>query len=726
MKLRYLPWPVPACAGLVCGIVMLACGPLTAVPFLLLALVLALSQPRPAAALLIVLLGLTAGLLRQQMWEGQPDPLLDVEPDRPLLMGGVSDGQILDVRWPMAVSLWISPAGSVPAGNVVLTGRIDRPASQRNPGGFDFRSHLTARGVHGQVLVDEITQHEPVTSLRARLRAGQRHGLDGEAAAITEAITLGERSELGELRDVFAAAGLSHLLALSGLHLGVLAGVATRLLRPLGGWHRPLVIALLTGFLLLVGIAPSLLRAALMTVALIVGDWGGSGRPDNWTRLCLAALLTLLWRPVWLFDLSFQLSYLCLVGLLAFGPPLLDRLRSMPWWHPRALLLGGMGASIAAQLPTLSLTASTFGVVPLLSVPVNLLAIPLASLLVPLGLLAAVLGALHPTLALLPNLLTGIVADLLLAVARAGAQLPSVPWGEVLPAGHWFWATGCLALVLAACRLLRPLAVSVVITAALLGSMLTPAAGPPAEFMALDVGQGDAFLLHFRGGPKVLVDAGGSAWSDFDPGERIVVPALRALGINSLDLVVATHADADHIGGLPAVLDSLHVQALAIGVPEPERELYADLMAAAARNSVQVYRLTRGERLLVGGLELMVLNPAANPTGEANEDSLAFNVSWLGRPVLVMPGEVSARTEAILAVAPAPVLSVPHHGSRFSGSDRLLAAVGGQVAVVSVGRNNYGHPHPDVLARLEAHGYAIRTTMNEGAVRIPLATTGSR
>ena len=726
MKLRYLPWPVPACAGVICGTVMFAYGLLTAVPFLLAALILIWSQPRPRAALLIVLLGLGAGLVRQHAWHAQPDPLQGIAPDRTLLMGGVSDGHVLDLDWPVRASLWISPAHSVPAGRAVVRGRIDHADGKRNPGGFDFRSHLAARGVHGQVFVAEVTQHEPGASLRARLRAGQRHGLAEEAAALTEAITLGERSELGELRDVFAAAGLSHLLALSGLHLGVLAGVATRLFRRFGRWHRPLVILLLTGFLLMVGVAPSLLRAALMTVALIVGDWGGSGRPDGWTRLCLAALLTLLWRPVWLFDLSFQLSYLCLVGLLAFGPPLLDRLRSLPWWHPRTLVLGGMGASIAAQLPTLSVTASAFGIVPLLSVPVNLLAIPLASLLVPLGLFSAVLGALHPTLALLPNLATGVVAELLLSVARAGAQLPSVAWGEVSPAGHWFWAVACLGLMLFAYGVIRRLALSTVLTAALLGSLLTPAAGPPAEFIALDVGQGDAFLLNFRGGAKVLVDAGGSAWSDFDPGERIVVPALRALGITSLDLVVATHADADHIGGLPAVLDAVHVQALAIGVPEPDRELFVNLLAAASRNSVEVHRLTRGERVLIGGLELTVLNPPVSPTGEANEDSLAFNVSWQGTPLVVMPGEVSARAEATLAVVPAPLLSVPHHGSRFSTSDRLLTAVAGQTAVISVGRNNYGHPHPEVLGRLQAHGYEVRTTLTEGAIRIPLTATGSR
>lgn len=716
MKLPYLPWPVPACAGLLTGIVVVGAGPVAAIPFLVVASLLIISQPQPRQALLVVLVAVPLGAGRQLQWQARADPIAGLAQAGPVLMGGHSDGTVLDLEWPVRASLWISPAGALPAGEVVLTGAVDYAPGRRNPGGFDFRSHLSARGIHGQVVVSELRGSQPVRGLKERLRAGLRNGLSGDAAALTEALTLGERSELGGLRDSFAAAGLAHLLALSGLHLGVLVGTADRLLRRTGRLRFLLLPGLVAGFLVTVGVSASLLRAALMSFLLTAGDWAGSGRPSGWTRLCLAALITLLWRPAWLFDLSFQLSYLCLAGLLGFAS---GRSRGA-WWQPQVLLLGGAVASIAAQLPTMSLTAGTFNAVPLFSVPVNLLAIPLAGLLVPLGMSAALLGALHPALALVPNVVTDQVAGLLIRTAEAGALLPQLTWGEVSASGHLHWACFCLVLLALRHGWLRPLRAALLAAVVLGASLLSPDPKPPAELIALDVGQGDAFLLRFRRGPAVLVDAGGNAWSDFDPGARTVVPALRALGVTSLDLVVATHADADHIGGLPAVLDALPVQALLLGADESGRPLFDALLAAAARNSVPVLRAVSGESLLLGDLRLQVLNPLPVPTGEPNEDSLAFNIWWQDRPVAVMPGEVSERTEARLAAVPAPVLIVPHHGSRFSSSERLLAAVAGQVAVISVGRNNYGHPHPSVLERLADHGFRVRTTMEEGAVRVAL------
>jgi competence protein ComEC len=238
------------------------------------------------------------------------------------------------------------------------------------------------------------------------------------------------------------------------------------------------------------------------------------------------------------------------------------------------------------------------------------------------------------------------------------------------------------------------------------------------EIVALDVGQGDSVLIRLPGRTEVLIDGGGSPFSDFDVGAGIVVPALRALGVDELELVVATHSDTDHLEGLPAVLAAFPVQQLAVGVPAPGVRVWDDLVDAAAATGVPVREVRRGMRIVLGEAVFTVLHPEARTRGATNEDSVGLAFSWRGRPVALFLGDMSTSVETNLAVPPSPLLMVPHHGSRHSTSDALLRAAQPKLAVVSVGRNGYGHPAPAVLERLAAARVEVRTTQSEGYVRI--------
>ena len=244
-------------------------------------------------------------------------------------------------------------------------------------------------------------------------------------------------------------------------------------------------------------------------------------------------------------------------------------------------------------------------------------------------------------------------------------------------------------------------------------------AGIDFDLIVLDVGQGDAVVVRVGRGQAVLVDGGGTPFGDFDVGARIVVPALRALGVGALPLVVATHADADHVEGLVAVVRAFPVGALVVGHPAPERAVWRELEEAAAERGVAMIQVRRGDRLAVGDLSLDVLHPEERPRGEPNEDSVALLVRWRAVPWALLLGDVPAEVEARLPVPPTPVLLAPHHGSAGSTSEALLRAAQPTWAFVSVGENRYGHPAPTVLRRLAAHGVAVRTTRAEGALRVP-------
>jgi competence protein ComEC len=727
----FVPWPWPAAAGCMLGIaaarygltstggVLLAC---LALPVLLYGWQRRRLDGRIATLLLLLLCAALAGQVRYAQWRDAPDLLAGLY-GRTLAFSGVSDGTLLYLDAPHGAVVEMSPRGSVAAGEVQVTGVLQQAAEKRNPGGFDHAAHLRRRNVAGQLLVSAVTSLQPAVTLRERFRQAARTGLADRPAAVVEALTLGIRENLGDLRETFALAGTAHLLALSGLHVGVLLLAAGKLLGGLGRWRYPLLLVLLVCYVQLTGVSPSILRAAIMAGCTLLLGWSGFGRIQPWTAWSLAAFVALLLHPAWLFDLSFQLSYGAVAGILLLATPLarlLQGSRRLPWWHPRVFLGVALLTSIAAQLLTFSLVAGEFGGVPLLSPVVNLLAIPLTTLLVPLGNAAALAGLLLPAAAAAINSVTGVLANALILLAEHAAALPFLPWGEVGNAGHYYWLAAALAVVLAVQRQLRAWQALLVVLCALLASGFTPPAHAPAEFIAFDVGQGDSVLLRFPGRIHVLVDGGGGVFSDFRPGARIVVPALRALGVNQLDLVVATHADTDHMQGLVDVLELLPVQQLVIGQEEADRPLFNELLAAAARRGVGVRQVRRGESLRIGEVELRVLGPRRHEPGASNDGSVVLEVHWRGWNQALLLGDLPQEGERGLTPAPARILLVPHHGSRYSTSAALLQQVAGQHAVISVGRNNYGHPHPSVLERLQAAGYQTHITRLVGAVRLPL------
>lgn len=656
------------------------------------------------------------GWIDMQGWQARADPLAGRH-ETDVVFTGTSDGRTLRLDDPPGARVALAPMGVVPVGRVTVRGTLSHAQGKRNPGGFDYRGYLARRDVTGQLFVDEVLSHVRSPDVRGRLARAGGQGLGEREAALVAAMTLGVRDGLGDLRDTFAAAGLAHVLALSGLHVGVLILACSTLLRGLGTRRYPLLLAVVAGFVWLVDASPSVVRACAMVAAGLVTQWSGGGRLEPWTALSLAALGTLLWRPAWLFDTSFQLSYLAVIGLLVFTPPLLRMLRADrgPWWRPRTLIGGGIAVSVASQLPLASLLLAGFGQLPLLSPLVNVIAVPLATVLVPLGFLASTVGVVWEPLARLVNVATQPVAWLLIATADWAASWPSLTWGEIDGDDHVVYAVAVVALALHVHARLR-LRNAAVVWLLVLGIAAIPPRLP--EIVFLDVGQGDAALIRLPGRVEILIDGGGTPFSDFDPGAQIVVPALRALGVDELELVVASHSDTDHIEGLASVLRAIPVQQLIVGVPAPGVRVYDELMVAAMETGTAVRSVRRGERISVGDAELSVLHPAAGSRGESNEDSVALLFSWQGHPVGLFLGDVSTEVERVLAVPATPLLMVAHHGSRFSTSDELLRAARPQRAVVSVGRNMFGHPAAEVLARLEAYGVQVHTTRAAGAVRV--------
>lgn len=562
--------------------------------------------------------------------------------------------------------------------------------------------------------------------LRDGLAASAARVLGDPAAGLLPGLVVGDTRAMDPvLAEDFRRAGLSHLTAVSGANVAiVLAGVLAPLRRRAVDRRVQAGVALvaLAGFVVLARPSASVVRAAAMGGVGLLALASGRSRVAV-PALAAAVTVLLLLDPRLARDAGFALSVGATAAIVLLAPGWSRRLRDRGWPGPVA---DAVAVAAAAGLATAPLVAGLSGLVSPVSLPANLLAAPAVPPATVLGLLAALAGAVVPPLGDTLTWLAGWPVRWLVAVARVAAGLPdgAVGW----PAG----TRGALlltALLLAAgllmwrFRRLRALALAAAVGLVLLGWPLRQAADgwPPddAVLVACDVGQGDGLVVPTGPGEGVLVDAG----PEVGPIDR----CLDRLGIDALPLVLLSHLDADHAGGLAGALTGREVGTVATGALSPADDRLPALDALTARAGARREVLAPGDVRTVGGATLEVLAPPpeiATAAAEPNDLSLVVRVTVRGIRVL-LTGDLSAAAEArVLARGVdlrADVLKVPHHGSA-DADPAFLAASGARVALVSVGADNtYGHPAPRLLTWLSRAGMQVHRTDREG----DLAVVGS-
>lgn len=531
-------------------------------------------------------------------------------------------------------------------------------------------------------------------------------------AAYARGLLLGELDGVpARERVAFRRSGLAHLLAVSGMNVALVAGVAAALTCFCGrGVRLAAVSAAVLLHLALVGPVPSLLRATLMSATAILG-LALERRTLALQSLALAAAAMAMLDPGLVRDLGFCLSCSATFGLVVVAPFLL---RGWPGRrHPLALAFAVSWAAQAATLPwALAAFAYLSPAAPLL----NLLAVPLAGLL-----LVAALGwiALALVVPAWSNA-TALALDLLAAPFRMLPLLPTGPW-MVLPLPP-SWGLGLTLAVLALAAARSPLAAR---RALLLGLLITArpgergSPGEEIEWVVADVAQGDGSLLR-AGEHAMLIDGGGSAshrrGRDF--ATQVWLPLLAERAIVRLNVVVVSHGDGDHCGGL---LDVASYVAIDEVWASPELAATPCVHELLELSRARFRDLARGDRVTLGRLGFDVLGPPREGTAKDNDRSLVLAVEAAGRRLL-LTGDIERRAELeLLSSDPrrlrCDLLKVPHHGSATSSSERFLAAAGARLAIVSCGvGNRFGHPAPAVVERLARVGVRTLRTDQVGGV----------
>lgn len=602
--------------------------------------------------------------------------------------------------------------------------RLRAPRGLRNPGGFDGERHamaarIVATGyVRGQADAQRLAPARGIDAWRDRIARRIDAAVPGTASRFVRALALGDTRALADADwELLRATGLTHLIAISGFHVGLVAGAFALL--GAGLWRLLPALCLLAprpqaaaaaafagalGYAAVAGFALPTVRTVLM-IAVAVGArlWRRPLRIPE--ALGLAAIAIVLVDPLALLGAGFWLSFGGVAWLLwclpdAGGRPLRDFL-SAQW---------------VATLGLLPLTAILFGQASLAGPLANLAAIPWWSLVVvPLSLAGTALEAVRAGWGAGAWRLAAAAFELSWPLFERLGSSPLALWW--LPEARWF----ALPMALAAAFWLllprglpgRPLALLLWLP------LLWPDRGLPrhgeAELVVLDVGQGLALLVR-TAGHAMLYDMGPATRDGYDAGERAVVPALHALGVRRLDAMVASHGDADHAGGLDAVRRRFPAPTLL--APEG-----ADIDGASA--------CLAGSGWQRDGVVFRFLHPPLHFPYLRNEASCVLRIDT-AHGALLLAGDIGEAIEERLAGRvpgdlPADVVVVPHHGSRGSSTAGFVRATSPRLALVSAGHGNrFGHPDPEAVARWERGGAEVLATAASGALRVRLGAGGPR
>tara|TARA_R110002124_G_scaffold208776_3_gene375107 strand:- start:15601 stop:17778 length:2178 start_codon:yes stop_codon:yes gene_type:complete len=622
---------------------------------------------------------------------------------------------------------------------IEIQGTIIPISEPRNPGTFNYKKFLASRNIFTQVRADSImsvTSDQTFfswISIRKKALRLVDTNFDETTAPIAKALLLGHKNELEEdAKKAFARAGLSHIMAVSGLHVGLV--IAPFWLIIPFFWTKKhgsiMGLAILVFVLLfyagLTGFSVSVLRASVMAILLTYGKLF-SKSSNSINLMGVAALIILVFDPSQLFEIGFQLSFSAVLIILLVLPVIQN---SIPYWirikwygTPIMVII----ISLVVQFGLYPLQAYYFGEVSIISPLANAIFVPFLGIFVPLSLLGLIIGALFPSFGFIINYPTLLFLEILNDFVQFSSAF-SWAWIEVTKPSSWmflFW--GFFVLMIGSWRnpALKWKLMSASLSVLLLIQIITFVSifeKDTMKVIVFDVGQGDASLIQTPGGKNILIDAG--IWSpSSNSGKQILLPFFKENNITKLDAIFLSHPHADHIGGIIDLINGIEIDVIYNSGYEYASKLYQNYIEQTAKKNIPVVSLHAGNEIM---LDEHILILALGPEGaefndDPNQHSLVLNIIY-GENEFLFTGDAGEDQERRLIenygeLLDTDFLKVGHHGSRTSSELFFLNQVTPEIAVVSVANSNrFRHPHQEAILRLESTNAEIYFTGRDKAL----------
>lgn len=618
---------------------------------------------------------------------------------------------------------------------IKIKGDLNLPQQATNPGQFNYAAYLAKEGIYYILSINSrdklqlISPSEGITGIVNSFRINGEKAvnkvLKQEEAAVLLGMLLGKKDGLDqEQYEDFQQTGIVHLFAVSGLHVGfliVLLGWITSLLAlsPAGRFYLSLLVLLFYGTM--VGWPVSVSRAVIMGVMGILAYYSGREK-KLLDALAIAGFLILIIDPQAIFKISFQLSFLAAWGLVYIFPLIKDSFDLRRWYFD--LLLVPLCAQIAV-LPLIAYYFNLFTPVSLLS---NILVTYLAGMTVILGFLAIIMASFPLGLSSIFIYPAGLLIKLILLCVNYCKIIPGAFVWVATP--HIcllvFYYLGLLLFVFFLVKELKnrwfivPTAMGLIFFMIL----LIPASfynKGKLELVFLDVGQGDCIIIKTPGGEFLMVDGGGSDF--YDVGKHKVLPYIHHRGIRSIDLLINTHPDKDHLGGVETVASDMKIRYIGLPASLFNSDKYSDLKRTATAKNIPFLGFSQGQKIkLEKDLTIKVLHPEReNYSGQDyNDKSLVLWLKYQAFSVL-LTGDITADSMRVLVekglLEKTTIVKIPHHGSKGSIYPDFYHICNPDCGIIQVGRNNnFGHPHPTVLKLLDELDIKVMRNDQLGAI----------
>ncbi|ANW99352.1 competence protein ComE [Thermoclostridium stercorarium subsp. thermolacticum DSM 2910] len=622
---------------------------------------------------------------------------------------------------------------------LILNGVLKNPPGSRNPGGFDYRNYLYTRRIAAIISLNEnmvektgFVKKLPLKRFGLELREyivnSLERNLSGEKAALIAAMLTGYRENLTEtMENAFSASGLTHIMAVSGANLAFLIFPLLWIFSMVGLDRRTgsvMAIPFIFLYLLITGMEASVLRASVMAMLLLLGR-ALYRKVELVNSVAIAVLVLLAINPFMFFDVGFQLSVGATLGLGI----LYKRIEKIFPDKIPGIITETLSATMSAQAGVLPVLIMHFNKVSLISLLSNLLVVPVTGFATTFGAVCVVLHAVHPLLGKATGYVLEAVSHLILYVTDKCA---SVPWAEIyLPD----WSYGAVFLYYVLIFLWGIYGInffrknkSAVIACAFVTGIVLLIQGiipKPLKVIFTDVGQGDCIFIRTPEGRNFLIDGGGTYNEDETGyhGKRIILPMLMHEKVSHIDMALVTHAHSDHMGGILTLIEVFNVKSVGLpAYPDAETDFVRLINLCKDRN-IPVYFFGEGDIIGFDNYTVFeVLNPPSSEIdiyGNLNNTSICGMLRFKDLSIL-FTGDIETEAERLLLKygdhIDCDILKVAHHGGKESTTREFLDLAKPEVAVISAGSNNYGHPSDEVIERLSLKEARIYITKESGAV----------